>query len=84
MALTASWLVVDHGADRRQRTAVSWASSEAAARQEAATLSELEEVTSTLATPSSEPWAEIDRLVAETTTVIDAQDSFNHLLGPAE
>lgn len=79
-----SWLVVDHGADRRQRTAISWASSEAAARQEADTLSELEDVTSTLATPSSGPWAEIDQIVAETTAAIDAQDSFNHLLRPTD
>lgn len=78
-----SWLVVDQGADHRQRTAISRAASEATAREEADTLSELEEVTSTLSTPSSGPWAEIEQIV-ETTAALDAQHTFNHLLGPAE
>lgn len=79
-----SWLIVDHGADRGQRTAISWSSSEAAARQEADTLSELEDITSTLQAPTSEPWTEIDRIVAETTATIDAQETFNHLLKPTD
>lgn len=78
-----SWLVVDRGADRRQRTAISRAASEATAREEADTLSELEDVTSTLSTPSSGPWAEIEQ-IAETTAALDAQHTFNHLLRPAE
>lgn len=79
-----SWLVVDQGAGRRQRTAISRASSEAAARQEADALSELEDVTSIVATPSTRSWAEVDRLVAETTAALDAKHTFNHLLGPAD
>ena len=79
-----SWLVVDQGADRRQRTAISRDTSEATARQEADTLSELEDITSTLQAPTSEPWTEIDRIVAETTATIDAQETFNHLLKPTD
>lgn len=76
--------MVDRGADRRQRTAISRDTSEATARLEADTLSELEDVTSTLTTPSSSPWVEVDQIVAETTAALDAQESFNHLLRPAE
>lgn len=74
-----SWLVVDRGSDRTQRTAISRESSADSAHQEARTLTALDDVTSNLGT-SSDGTTEIDLVVAEATAAIDAEHNFNHLL----
>ena len=78
-----SYLVVDRGADRTQRIAIHRDINADSAYQEANTLSAMDDVTSTSTTPSTGAWAEIDRIVAESTAAVDAAHNFNHLL-PAD
>lgn len=81
--IDGSWLVVDYGPDRAQRTAIGRETEASAARQEANALSGLDDVTASLSEPSGGLWTELDSLIDDITAEIDSEHNFDHLLAPS-
>lgn len=75
-----SHLVIDRGADRGQRLAISREDDERAARTHAETLSQLESFTSQLAGSGDAGMDEMERAALGWQDTLDREHNFNHLL----
>lgn len=73
-----SWLVVDYGPLGGTRIAIARFHTQLNAHRDAETLSQLETLTSSLSPLDDN----LERLLAETSTAIEADHTFNHLLPP--
>ncbi|GAA1982915.1 hypothetical protein [Amycolatopsis minnesotensis] len=79
-----SWLLIDHGADRRQREAIERSATEQDAQLTADALSVGEEITRGLDRPPDPAFDGIEELIASATAALRREHNFNHLLFPAE